>query len=180
MSQIRLYTLHKQRLQTDTPEFSSNVITQAQQYLQALSVAFETKQLERTPLLDRLFQALTQALIDYETSLNENNLAENRRNAKPIDDHPLETLNSGKNSGKNSGEILEKKHHLQWLCNQARYHLPQPYTPPQQYKNRALWQITSAKRAIAKFRILVHLRTLLPGKAPKFIAWRNILPGFRL
>lgn len=189
MSQNTQSTLHQQPLQNHpsqhtNSEHPSGIILQAQDYLNALSQAFETEQLPKTRLLERLFQDLSQTLSDYENSLNkrsnkatEKSLSENALNQNLHTEHIDQHTSS---QYLIEAQQLEKHHHLLWLCNQARYYLTQPYTPSQQRNDRALWQVKGAVKAIAKFRLLVHLRSLLPGKAPKTIAWRDILPGFKL
>ncbi|MEL6552996.1 MAG: hypothetical protein AAFQ63_05955 [Cyanobacteria bacterium J06621_11] len=162
-----------QQIQVDTRQRHAQDITyQAHQCLSNLSAAFETQQLKKTPLLNRLYQDLTQALSDYELSgcdLSKYELSEYKNN-----------LNENRLNKSSQPEQLEKKHHLQWLCNQGKYYLTQKGINSQPRKNRALWQLKATTRAIARFRLIVHLRNLLPGKAPKTIEWRDILPGFKL
>ena len=127
---------------------------QARQYLDALTAALASGVLAQTPVLIQLQTRISEALDAYEQ--------ENQR---------VESFE----------QRLEQQAHLSWLCNQCKYYLSELHaidkTP---VKHRSLRQIRAVVGAIARFRLIVHLRSLFPGKAPTSLGWRDILPGFKL
>ncbi|MGC1528325.1 MAG: hypothetical protein WA783_19925 [Phormidesmis sp.] len=149
--------------QSELGQSDQNPVLRARVCLEALSAAFESNSLTKTPLLARLQAALTEALAKVIKT-------------DDMSDQPPESL----------ALCLEKQAHLLWLCNQCTYYLSDPHVASSKLQSdgpredRVLWQIRSVVWALTRFRLIVHLRSLFPGKVPTSIAWRDILPGFKL
>ena len=153
--------------QSDLGRSDQNPALRARACLEALSAAFESGSLTKTPLLARLQVGLTKALTEV-----------------------IETDDISAQSPDLFALRLEKQAHLLWLCNQCTYYLSEPVAAPSKLssklhpelreEDRVLWQIRSVVWALARFRLIVHLRSFFPGKVPTSIAWRDILPGFKL
>ncbi len=140
--------------QNRSSQDEQNLAQQASDCLAALSAAFESGSLSKTPVLIRLQATLTETLADYRASNQQNESLALR---------------------------LEKRAHLLWLCNQCTYYLSEPVpVKSKRRKDRVLWQMRSVVWALARFRLIVHLRSIFPGRVPKSVEWQDILPGFRL
>ncbi|MEM6598185.1 MAG: hypothetical protein AAF810_01670 [Cyanobacteria bacterium P01_D01_bin.36] len=141
---------------------SSDSLDQTRQQLGALSAAMASGALAKTPVLLRLQTALHE---EIENCDGEAPLGEDRTH---LQDAPFEAQ-------------LEQQARLCWLCNQCQYYLSTSSTDKAPIRrDRTLWQLRAIVVAIAKFRLIVHLRSLFPGRAPSSLEWRDILPGLKL
>ena len=136
----------------------SPVLRVASSHLGLLAEVLETYRLEEFPqmaVLSRLKTDLVAAMNAYRIACQEN--------------APIEVQ-------------FMKEADLLWHCNQCDYYLSQrrgsPLLAPSQ--QRGLWHIRKVIGAAVRFKLLTHVRKLMPGPNTLSITWRELIPGIRL
>jgi len=77
---------------------------------------------------------------------------------------------------------LMQESDLLWHCNQCDYYLSQRRGAPlvAHTGDRSEWQLRQVLGAVVRFKLLTHVRKLMPGANTLSISWREILSGLRL